>query len=370
MSERVRSGSSRLPLLASTMLLGALSCLAVPAQAQSFNCRYAHYTDEAAICQDQALGRLDNQLNSVFNSTMQRLPPQEQRRLDQAEDSWVAERRRCGADPRCITQAYQNRMHQLEGMTAARAEPQPATPPPGFPPPPPFAFGTGAPPAPGAAVPPPPPFGTYRQPSQRVEQPEDRGPVAEERQTTTETIEHRDDRAPETGRRQPTVIEQRDSRVPQTGRGQPTPAIERNDNRASGQERATEGGTDNSVAVEGETSPRAGSAASEPNPRTRSSRRTKTAATPPSAPAKPTADPMSALQPATPAPDNATTAHSEHQAVGKATAAAKAPAPPAREDKHVVAAAPPSSSSQPPSGSSEPASSKPVIRWVDPPPSR
>jgi len=78
---------------------------------------------------------------------------------------------------------------------------------------------------------------------------------------------------------------------------------------------------------------------------------------------------MAALQPATPAPDNATTAHSEHQAVGKATAAAKASPPPAREDKHVVAAAPPSSP-QPASGSSEPASSKPVIRWVDPPPSR
>src|SRR5438067_1196228 len=69
--------SGQLPLIA--LLLATTACFA--AQAQSFNCRFAHYTDEAAICQDPALGRLDNQLNSAYRDAMRRLPPPEQRRL-------------------------------------------------------------------------------------------------------------------------------------------------------------------------------------------------------------------------------------------------------------------------------------------------
>lgn len=341
MSEPVRSGS-RLPLLASTVLLGALSCLAAPAQ--SFNCRYAHYTDETAICQDQALGRLDNQLNSVFNDTMRRLPPQEQQRLGQSEDAWVRERRRCGADSRCIAQAYQNRMHQLEGMTASRDEHQPAAAPPGFPPPPPFAFGPGGPPVLGAAV--PPPFGAYRQPSQRAEPPEDRGLQIGQRRTTE-------------------TIEQRDNRTPQPDRSQPTQIIQQREDRAAWPERAVEGSAQpqqNSVTHETEPGPdRAGTA--DTKQRTRSSRRAKAAA----AHAKPPADATTAAQPANPEAENtAPTAPSDHQDAGKPAPGAKAPPPPPHEDKLAAPAPPP-----PPSGSStEPAHNKPAIRWVDPPPSK
>src|SRR5690348_8540227 len=96
------------------LALGLLLAAPPTAGAQSFNCRSAHYTDEAAICQDPALGRLDNQLTSVYNSVYRRLPADAQRRLDRDEDSWVVQRRQCGADPACITQAYHHRMRQLD----------------------------------------------------------------------------------------------------------------------------------------------------------------------------------------------------------------------------------------------------------------
>src|SRR5690348_10219512 len=90
------------PAAAAALVPFTLALLLAPMQpsnAQSFNCRFAHYTDEAAICQDPTLGRLDNRLNSVYNGVYRRLPPDAQRRLDRDEDSWVAQRRQCGADP-------------------------------------------------------------------------------------------------------------------------------------------------------------------------------------------------------------------------------------------------------------------------------
>ena len=119
-----------------------------------------HFTrliDQADTRLVSAVGRLDDQLNSIYNDAMRRLSPEGQRRLDRDEDAWVAERRQCGADPNCITQAYRRRMRQLQGEVGAAEQP-PRNPPPGFPlPPPPFRPYGGAPvaTAPGSGADPP-----------------------------------------------------------------------------------------------------------------------------------------------------------------------------------------------------------------------
>ena len=93
--------------------LGLFVIASAPAAAQRFNCRYAHYADERAICRDPALGRLDDELSFVFNDTTRRLPAQEHRKIEQDETAWVIQRRQCGANPDCVAQAYRSRMTRL-----------------------------------------------------------------------------------------------------------------------------------------------------------------------------------------------------------------------------------------------------------------
>jgi uncharacterized protein YecT (DUF1311 family) len=404
-----------------------------PAMAQSFNCRYAHYADEAAICQDQALGRLDNQLTSVYNDAYRRLPPQEQRRLDQNEDAWVLQRRQCGADPNCIAQAYHRRMHELGSeMGAAGAQPRQHPQPSGFLPPPAFRpFGGGAPVAAAPALPPPLPPGFRPPPAEAIQRQETAAPQIERRQSTvttegrdttapqierrqpsvatedrgttapqierrrpTVTTEDRDTAAPQIERRQSTVTTgERDTRAPQTERRQSIDTTERGIGAARG-ERPTEGSTEapqhtTTATTESSSSPaQAGTMETEPATSRSSSHRSKRTAKG-TGPAKPAGEGSSQSRQSKPASDSATS-HSEHHeeaAVKPPPAPNPPPAPRPREETHPVAAkptpAPPPfpreethavaakpAPTPPASGSSSEPPAKPVIRWVDPPPSK
>ena len=326
------------------LALGVLLAAPEPAVAQSFNCRWAHYTDEAAICQDRALGRLDDQLNSVYTETFRRLSPDAQRRLDRDENAWVAQRRQCGADPACLTQAYQHRMHQLQAETGAAEQP-PRNPPPGFPSPPPqFRPFGGGPVAVGPGFPPPLPPG-FRQPGQGgVEERDTRSPVIERRQST-ETIEQRDTRDPQpAGPSQTTMIttetrpapDQGDTEMSQT-RTDRKSSKHTKKNRPAKRETVTESHTDQA------TPDKPAAEAAAPPKETH-------AAAPPPVPPSPPAVSGSTEPPA-----------------AKPAAAAKAAPQPEREQKREATAAP--AQPQQSSGSSE-APAKPAIRWVDPPPSK
>src|SRR5437588_12950073 len=102
-------------LLASLLLSCGLLCTAVPVHAQSFDCRYAATPDEKLICRDPRLGRLDEELNSAYARQYYGQPGAGRNRLDQAEDAWVVERRRCGTDYAWVEQSYRRRIQQLGG---------------------------------------------------------------------------------------------------------------------------------------------------------------------------------------------------------------------------------------------------------------
>jgi uncharacterized protein len=95
-------------------LLIAAGFAAGSANAQSFECRYAHYPDERTICQDPALGQLDQELASVYRRVMLKLPRREAEALDKNEDTFVIARRRCGDHRACIEQSYRNRIQELQ----------------------------------------------------------------------------------------------------------------------------------------------------------------------------------------------------------------------------------------------------------------
>jgi uncharacterized protein len=95
--------------------------LAQPAHAQAFNCRNAGTADEAAICADARLGRLDESLNRRFYRLRARLPGPDRARLDRDEAAWLRARGRCGSSRACIAGAYQARLAELSGGSA---EPQ------------------------------------------------------------------------------------------------------------------------------------------------------------------------------------------------------------------------------------------------------
>jgi uncharacterized protein len=83
-------------------------------QAQSFNCRYAHHSDERVICHDPALGRLDEELASMYRRLVLRLPKEEGEQLYREEDAFVILRSRCGAQRACIEESYRRRIRELQ----------------------------------------------------------------------------------------------------------------------------------------------------------------------------------------------------------------------------------------------------------------
>jgi uncharacterized protein len=78
-------------------------------KAQSFNCRHARHPDERAICHDPLLGRLDEELASVYRRLFLRLPKEEGEQLYKEEDAFVILRSRCGAQRACIEESYRRR---------------------------------------------------------------------------------------------------------------------------------------------------------------------------------------------------------------------------------------------------------------------
>ncbi|TMJ86869.1 MAG: hypothetical protein E6G79_05630 [Alphaproteobacteria bacterium] len=83
-------------------------------RAQSFNCRYARHPDERVICHDPLLGRLDEELASMYRSLLLRLPKEEGEQLYKEEDAFVILRGRCGAQRACIEESYRRRIRELE----------------------------------------------------------------------------------------------------------------------------------------------------------------------------------------------------------------------------------------------------------------
>lgn len=87
--------------------------ISVPANAQSFNCRYAKTADEVLICQTPRLSALDERMSSIFFRLRSNLHGRERSRLEADQAEWLHERRACGRDVSCIESAYRRRIREL-----------------------------------------------------------------------------------------------------------------------------------------------------------------------------------------------------------------------------------------------------------------
>jgi uncharacterized protein len=91
----------------------AISLTPLAAQGQSFNCRTADKPDEVLICQSPRLGRLDEQMSSLYFTLRNRLGGAERRALETAQASWLESRFACGRDFQCIETRYERRIAEL-----------------------------------------------------------------------------------------------------------------------------------------------------------------------------------------------------------------------------------------------------------------
>ena len=98
----------------------------IAAHAQSFDCRYARNLDEKTICRDQVLGRLDEQLGSVYRQLLLQVPKPDREKLDKEEEKFVIARRQCGSRHSCIQHSYQRRIDDLQkALARAKGDPGP-----------------------------------------------------------------------------------------------------------------------------------------------------------------------------------------------------------------------------------------------------
>jgi uncharacterized protein len=89
-------------LIAVILLAGGQSS----ASAQSFNCRYAKKSAEVAICKYENLGRLDEEMASLYYG----LSEDEQEEINPSQARWLRRRNACGFNYDCIEEAYRRRI--------------------------------------------------------------------------------------------------------------------------------------------------------------------------------------------------------------------------------------------------------------------
>jgi uncharacterized protein len=83
-------------------------------QAPSFDCSGRLAPDEATICADPALARLDQQLAAIYRRLRARLDQTQSLRLRDEQRLWVSQRHGCVTDRHCLTTSFQSRIAQLE----------------------------------------------------------------------------------------------------------------------------------------------------------------------------------------------------------------------------------------------------------------
>jgi uncharacterized protein len=77
--------------------------------AQSFDCSKARIAAEHAICDYPQLGRLDEEMASLYFS----LPYVVRNEIKGSQRRWLRRRNACGYDRRCIARSYRRRIDVL-----------------------------------------------------------------------------------------------------------------------------------------------------------------------------------------------------------------------------------------------------------------
>ncbi len=84
-----------------------------PANAASFNCRYARLPAEVAICQDGDLGVMDEGMANNYFKIRRVLPAEGRVALKRGQNVFIARRNACGYNASCISRLYMRRINSM-----------------------------------------------------------------------------------------------------------------------------------------------------------------------------------------------------------------------------------------------------------------
>ena len=105
-------------IIVAALAASFLTILPMPAQAASFNCRYAKLPDEVAICQSDTLSALDEEMASLFYEVTDMLRRQGRwralRALKRSQRRWLRRRHACGYNFGCIRRRIVQRIDYFE----------------------------------------------------------------------------------------------------------------------------------------------------------------------------------------------------------------------------------------------------------------
>ena len=92
------------------------------ADAASFPCDKAEAPDEKAICAHLPLNDRDVEMATRFEILKAVLPMGGQSKLKEDQETWLAERRTCGAEVECLRTTYDARLKVLRGVLSEFAK--------------------------------------------------------------------------------------------------------------------------------------------------------------------------------------------------------------------------------------------------------
>jgi uncharacterized protein len=114
-------------LLAGIVLITALvwadECHA-QAFTPSFDCKSDHGPDETAVCGNNELSRLDNEMATAYRNALSTASQDATAQLRSTQRDWLNKRKNCGASNACLKGLYERRLVELR--VRAPGEPRPA----------------------------------------------------------------------------------------------------------------------------------------------------------------------------------------------------------------------------------------------------
>ena len=124
--EKMNRGHHSSLLLAGIVLITALvwagECHA-QAVTPSFDCKSNHGPDETAVCGNNELSRLDNEMATAYRNALSTASPDATAQLRSIQRDWLNKRKNCGASNVCLKELYERRLVEL-GVHAP-GEPRP-----------------------------------------------------------------------------------------------------------------------------------------------------------------------------------------------------------------------------------------------------
>ena len=89
---------------------------AIPAvaNAASFDCARARSPDEKAICANVALNDKDVRMSVLYDINKRTLAMGGRGALQDSQQDWLRDRRKCGANRACLNRSYDKRLDELE----------------------------------------------------------------------------------------------------------------------------------------------------------------------------------------------------------------------------------------------------------------